>query len=76
MKNFDEMTSADFKLLGRSLNSVMSLGDIMMLPMMLPTKSDAEVQELVDKMNQNYLPQDYTPSMNRTLVRLAAMNAL
>ena len=70
-KTFSEMCENDFRALGRSLQTSMTLGDILFLPSQIGQKTDDEIAEIVAKMNQTLLPVDYSPSQNRSLLMMA-----
>lgn len=73
MKKFTEMLQPDFKLLAHSLESHMSVVDIMLLGTTLGSMSDEEVQNIIDKMDKSLMPSDYSASQNRMIVRMCAM---
>jgi len=74
-KKFEQFQKEDFHRLGRSLEISMSIGDIMFIPMKIKNMADAEIEGVVKKMNQEYLPSDIEESQYRGLVRMACMNA-
>ena len=74
-KKFDELNKQDFHAIGRSLESHMSMVEIMFLPNQLEDVTDERCAEIVGFMKKELLPSDLQQSQHRSLIRLACMNA-